>query len=263
MKLTNKAKVIVVIPSYNCAPQIPRVLSGFDDKLLKRISEVLVVNNLSTDNTTSAALKAVRKIGSSKIKVVTNRENVSLGGSHKVGFLYGKKIDVDYVAILHGDDQAETKELHKLIDIIEQDPSIDAVLGSRFMRGSDLRGYNWKRIWGNKLLNMAYSILMLRRVKDLGSGLNIFKLSALNENEFINFGDDLGFNFDILLYLITSRAKIVFTPITWKEEDQVSNARNLKIAKLAGIRLLKWRFGVPPKNPTGRSKDVYVFREEK
>ena len=256
-------KIIVAIPSYNCAPQIPRVLKGFDQALLERVSEVLVINNQSPDDTLKAALSAVKEIGSSKIKVVTNKENVSLGGTHKVAFLYGKKVGADYVAILHGDDQADTKELNTLISIAEVDPSIDAVLGARFMKGSKLTGYSPGRVRGNKVLNLAYSIVMMRRTKDLGSGLNLFKLSALDEDKFLNFGDDLGFNFDLLLYLFTCKAKIVFTPISWKEEDQISNARNFKVAKLAAKRLFKWRFGIAPKNPAGRSKDVYVFKEEK
>jgi glycosyltransferase involved in cell wall biosynthesis len=262
-KKSERPGIVVIIPSYNCAPQIPRVLAGFDKKLLARVSEVIVVNNQSPDDTVKEALKAAKKIGSRKIKVATNKENVSLGGTHKVGFLYGKKVGADYVAILHGDDQAETKELNNLIDIVEKDPAVDAVLGSRFMKESNLKGYDWKRIWGNKVLNALFSIVMIKPTKDLGSGLNIFKLSALDEKQFINFGDDLAFNYDLLLYLYTSKANIVFAPITWKEEDQVSNARNFKIAKLAALRLFKWRFGIPPKNPAGRSKSVYVFKEEK
>lgn len=255
-------KVIVIIPSYNCAPQIPRVLNDFDKRLLDRVSEVIVVNNHSTDDTVKAALKVVKKIGSKKIKVCTNKENVSLGGSHKVGFIYGKRQKADYVAILHGDNQADTKELHNLLDIIEARPEVDAVLGSRFMKGSSIKGYSWQRIAGNRVLNALYSVVMLRRTKDLGSGLNIFKLSALKEKDFVDFGDDLGFNFDLLLYLYSIKAKIVFAPISWKEEDQVSNARNFKIAKLAALRLFKWRLGIPPSNPAKRTKSVYVFKEE-
>jgi dolichol-phosphate mannosyltransferase len=263
MNKSSKPRVIVIIPAYRCAPQIPRVLDGFDKALLDRVEEVIVVNNQSPDDTVQAALKAAKKIGSKKIKVVTNRENVSLGGSHKVGFFYGKSIGADYVAILHGDDQAETKELNNLLNIIEDHPSLDAVLGSRFMAGSDLHGYSWQRIAGNRVLNMAYTVLMLRRTKDLGSGLNVFKLSALDTDKVINFGDDLGFNFDLLLYLFTSKAKIRFTPITWKEDDQVSNAHNFKIAKLAAVRLLKWRFKIPPMNSADRAKSAYVFTENK
>jgi dolichol-phosphate mannosyltransferase len=263
MGKTDKPRVMVIIPAYNCGPQIPRVLAGFDKNLLARLSEVIVVNNRSTDDTVARALEAAKKIGNPKIKVCTNIENVSLGGSHKVGFFYGKKIGADYVAILHGDNQAETSELNNLLDVIENKPSVDAVLGSRFMQGSKLKGYSWQRIVGNKVLNFLYTIVMFRRTKDLGSGLNIFKLSALDEKQFINFGDDLGFNFDLLLYLYKIHAKIEFIPITWKEEDQISNARNFKVAKLAAQRLLKWRLGIPPQNSARRGKKVYVFETEK
>lgn len=255
-------KVVVIIPSYNCAPQIPRVLAGFDKKLLARVSEVIVVNNRSTDTTVDAALKAAKKI-SPKIKVATNIENVNLGGTHKVGFLYAKKMGYDYVAILHGDDQADTKQLHELLDIAEKHPEVDAVLGARFMKDSILKGYDWKRIWGNRLLNAAYSTLWIKAIKDLGSGINLFKLSALEEKQYLEFGDDLGFNFDMISYLVKKKARIIFHPITWKEEDQVSNARNFKVAKLASTRLLKWRLGMQPKNPHQRKKSVYRFELEK
>ena len=257
-----KPKVIVIIPAYNCAPQIKRVLAGFDKKLLSRVAEVIVVNNRSSDNTVSEAKKAINNIDSTKLRVCTNIENVSLGGSHKVGFYYGKSVKADYVAILHGDDQASTNELNILLDEIIKNPSLDAVLGSRFMKESILKGYSWKRIMGNKVLNFIYTIVILRKTYDLGSGLNIFKLSALESNEIINFGDDLGFNFDLLLYLYRKKASIKFIPITWKEEDQVSNARNFKVAKMAVVRLMKWRAGIRPKNIVQRNKDVYVFKEE-
>lgn len=255
------SKIVVIIPSYNCEDQIPRVLKGFDKKLLDRVHEVIVVNNRSTDNTVKAALEVAKN--SKKIKVCTNKENVSLGGSHKVAFIYGKKIGADYVAILHGDDQAETKELNKLIDEIEENPNLDAILGSRFMKGSKLKGYSWQRIYGNKFLNILYSLIMFKRTRDLGSGLNIFKLQNLDEKDFVNFGDDLGFNFDLLLYLYKIGAKVKYLPITWKEEDQVSNARNFKIAKLAVKRLVKWRLGIKPTNPTKRTVNSYVFVEDK
>jgi glycosyltransferase involved in cell wall biosynthesis len=258
-----KTKVIVAIPAYNCAKQIPRVLNGFNDKLLDRVSEVIVINNKSTDDTAKSALVASGKLKTNKIKVCTNIENVSLGGSHKVAFFYGKSVGATHVAILHGDDQAETQELNNLLDLVEADPKLDAVLGARFMKGSKLKGYSWQRIAGNRVLNNLYALVMFRKTKDLGSGLNIFKLSALNEEEFINFGDDLGFNFDLLLYLLKNKKNIQFTPIAWKEEDQVSNARNVKVAKLAVKRLFKWRFGIPPKNSIKRDKSVYTFNVEK
>lgn len=238
-------KVLVAIPSYNCAPQIGRVLSGFDEKLLARVDEVIVTDDRGKDDTGAAALDTLAKLpfDHSKIKVVRNDINLGLGGSHKMAFLYGEKMKADYVAILHGDDQAKTQELNRLLDAAAADPELGAVLGSRFMKGSILKGYAWERIWGNRVFNLMYTILTGRHTLDLGSGLNLFRLKDLADHRYLGFDDRMTFNFDLLLDYYTKHTRLKFVPITWTEEDQVTNARNVAVGKRAMGQLLKWRFG--------------------
>ena len=242
-------KILVAIPAYNCANYIPKVIAGFAEKLLDRIEKVIIIDNGSTDDTVEAAKKAVAKLNSSKVEVWQNKQNYNLGGTHKVAFLTGEELGMDYVAILHGDDQAKTPELNNLIDALEQDPDIGAVLGTRFMKGSKLVGYNWQRIWGNRTINFIYSIVALRPSKDLGSGLNIFRLQDLADHNYLGFGDTITFNIDLLLDYFRKKTKLKFVPITWTEEDQVSNARNFKVGSTAIKKLLRWRFGRETRTP--------------
>ncbi len=51
------------------------------------------------------------------------------------------------------------------------------------------------------------------------------------------------FNFDLLLDYYTKHVRLKFVPITWTEEDQVTNARNVAVGKRAMGQLLKWRLG--------------------
>jgi dolichol-phosphate mannosyltransferase len=236
-------KVLVGIPAYRCAPQIGRVIDGFDQKLLERLEKVIVIDNQSPDDTIEAAKKAIAKTGSDKFEVWRNDNNYSLGGTHKVAFLAAEKLGCDYVAILHGDDQARTEELGHLLDRAEERPEIDGWLGCRFCRKSRLVGYDWKRIWGNRVLNWVYTILTGRRTKDLGSGLNLYKLSALKDHHYLGFADSMTFNFELLLDLYSKHLKLRFVPITWTEEDQVTNARNFKVAWTALKNLWAWRTG--------------------
>jgi dolichol-phosphate mannosyltransferase len=238
-------KVLVAIPAYNCAPQIGRVLKGFDEKLLARIAKVIVIDDRGNDNTGDAALAALKdiKFDHSKIEVVQNDVNLGLGGSHKMAFLYGERMGADYVAILHGDDQAKAPELNMLLDAAEADPELGAVLGSRFMKGSRLRGYAWERIAGNRVFNLMYTLLTGRRTLDLGSGLNLFRLKDLADHRYLGFDDRMTFNFDLLLDYYTKHTKLKFVPITWTEEDQVTNARNVAVGKRAMSQLWKWRTG--------------------
>lgn len=236
-------KILVAIPAYNCEKQIPRVIAGFDERLLDRLAKVIIIDNGSKDNTVSAAKKAVKKLGSKKVEVWQNKSNYSLGGTHKVAFLAGENIGVDYVAILHGDNQAKTSELSRLIDYAIEHPDTGAILGCRFMKGSKLKGYDWKRIWGNRAINVVYSAVALRSSRDLGSGLNLFRVQDLKDRRYLGFDDTLTFNIDLLLDYFKKRTKLAFIPITWTEEDQISNARNFNIGITALKKLFRWRFG--------------------
>jgi len=121
-----KPKILVAIPTYNCAKQLPRVLNGFDKKLLERIEKVIVIDNGSTDDTVTIAKATIKKINTPKIEVWQNKNNYNLGGTHKVAFLTCQKLGMDYVAILHGDDQAKTQELKAeclVKDISQSGPS--------------------------------------------------------------------------------------------------------------------------------------------
>lgn len=242
-------KILVAIPVYNCEKQIPRVLEGFDDKLLSRVEKVVVIDNCSKDDTIAAAKKAAKKIGSNKIEIWKNKSNYNLGGTHKVAFLAGENLNVDYVAVLHGDNQATTQELNLLIDTAEKDCSLGAVLGCRFMKGSKLNGYSSERIYGNRAINILYSIVALRPSRDLGSGLNLFRLKDLADHRYLGFGDTITFNIDLLLDYFKKKTPLAYVPITWSEDDQASNARNFSVGSTAIKKLLNWRIGRENFNP--------------
>lgn len=236
-------KVLIAIPAYRCEKQLPRVLDEIDDELAARVVEVAVIDNGSPDGTVAAAL-AYKKTGRLKnLHVYKNKDNYNLGGTHKVAFLKAEKMGLTHVIILHGDNQAKSDEAKLLLDYASQHEDRQTVLGSRFSRDSKLQGYNWQRIFGNRVLNVIYSILTGRNCQDLGSGLNLFAIHDLDQKTYLEFADRLTFNFELLLDLIKRKVKFAYVPITWREEDQVSNARNFNIFKVALINVVQWRLG--------------------
>jgi len=243
-------KILVAIPAYRCAHQIGRVLGEFSCELLKRVSEVAVFDNQSPDNTVEVALKSARDIEArcpgAVVRVFRNDQNYGLGGTHKAALLYAEKNGFDYMAILHGDNQASTLELGLLIDEVERASDLDAALGARFMGQSRLHGYSLIRTWGNRGLNLLYTLFSGRWTSDLGSGLNLFKTSTLSDHRYLLFSDAFTFNMDLLLDYFRKGAKVKYVPISWREEDQVSNARTLAVGWITLKTLLKWRVGVKP-----------------
>ena len=217
-------RLLVFIPAYNCAPQIGRVLAQFASVPGGLFDEILVVDNRSTDGTAEAALSASAGLHGIPVTVVRNCDNYGLGGSHKSAFAYAEAEGFTHVIVLHGDDQGRIADV--LPVLARGDHHRYAVcLGSRFMRGSRLKGYKWTRTMGNRVFNALFSLVSRRRVTDLGSGLNVFSRQVFANPFLQRYSDDLRFNCYLLLGLIDAGMPLQFFPITWSEEDQISNVK--------------------------------------
>lgn len=258
-----RPRILVAIPAYRCAGQIGRVLDGFTPSLVQKLDRIVVIENRSPDGTLEAAMAGVCQAKlERKAAVLRNRENYGLGGSQKIALREGIAGGFDWVAILHGDDQAIAAELEPMLALALARPECDAVLGARFMRTSRLEGYSLSRRAGNVGLNVAYSLLTRRLTLDLGSGLNLFRLARIDLREVQSFSDSFTFNMDLLLHLYAVGAKVRFFPITWRETDQVSNASNLRVGWGALRTLLRWRLGLARvSDASPRRIDEYLTEE--
>lgn len=220
---------------YKCAPQIGRVLAQFHGDVLDWVDEILLVDNRSPDDTVDAARKALETFDGPRVTLKKNDSNYGLGGSHKVAFDHAIKNGFDYLVVLHGDDQGAIADL---IPCLEQGQHLetDTLLGARFMKGSRLQGYSSFRIFGNEVFNRIFSIVAGKRIYDLGSGLNLFRVEAFKDGFFLDYGDDLTFNYSLILGMVKKSFRIRFFPISWREDDQVSNVKLVRqTMKVLGI----------------------------
>lgn len=217
-------KILLFLPCYNCETQIPRVLAQLDEEVMGFVSEVLVINNRSTDGTERVVLDFVKSHPNFPLRLLRNDQNYNLGGSHKVAFAYAIEQGFDYVIVLHSDDQGD---IHDMLPVLRDGTyqKHDCCLGARFTKDQRLQGYSGFRIFGNKVYNMIFSIAIGKKVTDLGSGLNLYKVSVLKQNFYQRFPDRLTFPVYMLVAYAHYKFDIYFTPISWRETDQVSNVK--------------------------------------
>ncbi len=240
-------KLLVFIPAYRCAPQIVRVLKQFDAAMQKRVHTVMVVDNQSPDDTLAAAQACGEQVfRHCRFIAWRNQANYGLGGSHKAAFRYAIEHGFDHLLVLHGDDQGRVQDAIAAIDSIDA-MDVDCMLGARFMKGSDIRGYSRFRTLGNRVYNGLFSIVAGHRIYDLGSGLNLYRLKNFQEFYYKPFPDDLTFNYVMLLGSLHRQQKVSFFPISWREEDQLSNVKLFRqafkvLALLAGFALRRGSF---------------------
>lgn len=225
-----KENILLFIPGYNCEKQIARVLEQLDASVLKYFKEIIMVNNRSTDNTEKTVQEWMQAHTDIPMKLLRNDENYGLGGSHKVAFQYAMDNEFDYIVVLHGDDQGN---IHDILPILKSEnyKEFDCCLGARFMKGSRLQGYSKFRTFGNQVYDLLFSLICRFKVKDLGSGLNLYHVEMLKNKFYLKYPDNLMFNYCMVMAIQYYRQKSLFFPITWREEDQVSNVKLFNQAK--------------------------------
>lgn len=228
-------RTLLFIPMYHCEEQIPRVLEKVAP-YRGHFSEIILVDNRSTDKTVESALAALEEYNlNARAKVLINDANISLGGSHKVAFNYALKNNFDYVVVLHGDDQARIEDFIRVKNRVDL-TKYHCLLGSRFMRGSVRTRYPLFRVFGNIVLGLFCSILVCRWIKDFGAGLNVYKTEIFRNSNYIHFPNDLTFNIFLLYEHFFDRLRYYYFPISWVEEDQVSHAKVFRQAfKIIGL----------------------------
>jgi dolichol-phosphate mannosyltransferase len=218
-----RSKILLFIPVYNCAQQLKRVLAAVAEEA-GGFHEVLVVDNGSTDATVQVATEAAASI-QIPFSLVQNLQNLNLGGSHKVAFQYAIRQGFDLVVVLHGDDQADVRDVVTLLSTLAPDAATDCWLGSRFMAGATRTGYSQIRTLGNWVFNALFSLVTLRWISDLGSGLNVYSVRSLAARNWLGFKNNLTFNYFLTLAYAHWGWSCRFFPISWRETDQVSNVR--------------------------------------
>lgn len=217
-------RILLFIPAYNCERQLPRVLAQINAQVMEYIDHVLVGENCSTDNTLSAAKSYMESHPELPATLVQNNENYGYGGNVKMAFAWALQEGYDYVIILHGDDQGSINDLLPLLEAGAH-KQYDCLLGARFMPGASQPGYSRLRNFGNRVFNLLFSLVCHYRFYEMGSGLNLYSCSMLQNGFYEKFPDDLTLHYCMCLALAYYKQSAKQFPITWREEDQISNVK--------------------------------------
>jgi glycosyltransferase involved in cell wall biosynthesis len=217
------SRILLFIPIYNCERQIGRVFDKMTPDLLAHIAEVIVVDNGSSDKSCAIVAERLKSLPVSAA-LLRNNANYNLGGSLKVAFNYALDHGYDHLLVLHGDDQADVRDIVRFL-ANGQAFDADLFIGARFHPHSRLQGYSRLRIAGNKALGALLSVITRVRIDDMIAGLNLYSMKAFKERWYLDFPDNLTFDAHMLLGALHRRLHVRYFPISWREEDQVSNAK--------------------------------------
>ena len=126
-------EVLIIIPAYNEAANIGKVLDQLEKPEISDIADILVMNDASVDATNWL----VKARGHA---LVTHVFNLGYGSGIQLGYKYAVRKDYRYVIQMDADGQHDVCNIPKIYEALqtrdENGELPDIVLGSRFMEGS-------------------------------------------------------------------------------------------------------------------------------
>ena len=205
--------ISIVIPTFNEAKNIIPLIKNLVDLVSNFEYEIIVVDDDSPDGTSEEVNKYMKF--NKRIKLITRIGRSGLSSAIKEGLIFAQG---KYLLVLDGDGQHHPSFVLDMIKEININKS-DIVIGSRFLKTSNLEGLSNKRSQGSKIANKLARISLHKnysKVTDYLSGC--FCLEREKTKKFIRKIEINGFKF---LYELLSLSKgdllVKEVPLTFKE----------------------------------------------
>jgi dolichol-phosphate mannosyltransferase len=233
-------RALVVIPTYNEAPNLPSLLPQVlaqDPRI-----DVLVVDDNSQDGTGRIADELAR--ADVRIQVLHREGKLGLGTAYRAGFRWGLERGYDYLLEMDADFSHDPAHLKEFLKAVE---GADLVLGSRYL-GGKVTVVNWPM--GRLVLSYCANIyarwLTGLRIWDLTGGFKCFRRRVL---EAINLDQvrSNGYSFQVEMSVRAWRKgfKLAEIPIVFVDRTEGQSKMNKAIVREAvwmmpRLRLMAW-----------------------
>ena len=164
-----KDKILFVIPAYNEAENIEKVLKEIKKDV--KYADIIVINDCSKDNTAEIVEK-------NNVKCITNVMNMRYAWAVQTGLKYAKQHNYDYVIQMDADGQHIASEAEKLY-LEAKKSNADIIIGSRYLKDMGYPCPFFRRV-GTKFFEIMIKIFTGKKIADPLSGFQCLNKSVIN-----------------------------------------------------------------------------------
>lgn len=164
----------VVIPTYNEAENIGPLILKIEEVFQHHgiNGEIVIVDDNSPDGTADIAKKYLEKFDN--IRVLEREAKLGLGYAYKEGF---KAVSGRVVMEMDADFSHDPSDIPRIFQKCIE--GSDVVIGSRYVRGGRIIGWNFVRRVVSFFANMLVDIFLRLGVKDNTAGFRAYRREAL------------------------------------------------------------------------------------
>ena len=197
----------ILIPVRNEEENVNIISKEIEKKIENKNYEIVFINDFSEDNTIKELIK-LNKLNE-KIKFFDNQKK-GLGGAIDMGI---QKSQGKYVCIMMSDSSDTVEDLNYYYKEISGE-NLDAVFGSRFIKGGKIVDYPKLKLILNRLGNLLAKILVWSDLNDFTNGFKIYRKDTLL-SLYPLVSESFNIFFELPLKTITRGFKYKIVPISY------------------------------------------------
>jgi glycosyltransferase involved in cell wall biosynthesis len=223
------ARVDVVVPAWNEAPRIARVVRGVPSW----VDGVVVVDDASTDGTGEAA----RAAGDARVEVIRHAVNRGVGAAIATGYRHAlgrPGTPNDAFVVMAGDGQMDPRDLPSLVAPIARGEA-DYVKGDRFRVADTVRVMPRARRLGGLVLSWATSRAIGVPISDSQCGYTALARAACERLDLDALWPRYGYPNDLLSQLALRGLRIAEVPVRAIYADEVSRLKARHVPVIAAL----------------------------
>ncbi len=221
MKEVNKKKIAVLIPCYNEAKTISKVVNDYKKVLPE--ADIYVYDNNSTDGTDKLAKEAGAIV----------RYEYRQGKGNVIRTMF-REINADCYLMIDGDDTYPAENAREMCDLVLSQKA-DMVIGDRLSSTYFTENKRPFHNFGNRIVRLLINKLFHNNIKDIMTGYRAFSY------EFVKCFPVLSKNFEIetemTIHAVDKNYKIKEIPVTYRDRPQGSVSKLNTYSD--GIKVLK------------------------
>jgi glycosyltransferase involved in cell wall biosynthesis len=241
-------KIIVVVPAYNEAKQIVRVI----ETIPVFVDYIVIIDDKSLDNTVEV-IQSHPQFTTPRLHLIKHTANQGVGGAIATGYEWSRDHDIDIAVVMAGDGQMDPHDLPALLDPVVNNQA-DYSKGNRLVSGKAFQKIPKIRLIGNALLSLLTKIASgYWAVADSQTGYTAINHRALAVIDWSTLYKRYGQPNDLLVKLNVAEMRVIDVPI--EPVYNVGEKSDLKIHRVIFsiswllLKLFFWRL-----------KEKYIIR---
>jgi glycosyltransferase involved in cell wall biosynthesis len=218
------ARVVVVVPAFEEAPRIGRVI----ESMPAFVDEIFVVDDASTDATADVVLRT-------RARLIRHERNRGVGAAVVTGYRAGleaTRAPNDAIAVMAGDGQMHPDDLEAVVRPVVRG-SCDYAKGNRFATPYRACGMPLGRKIGGALFSRMTSLAIDRHIEDSQCGFTAIARSALGLLDLDGVYPRFGYPNDLLGQIASRGLRIREVPVRPVYDGEESKLRVWHLAPIA------------------------------